>query len=158
MLLNWQSPTPGEAGRSTLDWNTASESGEERIEQGCTIVATASPARSGRRRHLAAPRGAFMRGRTVNAWLRKSFMAPRAVSPIRRGSRSHTAERTATPALVKSAVQKAKLGQDEELGTVRRLDEESRRLERFAKGPSVEAFIIDERARSYQYGGCSVFG
>jgi uncharacterized protein len=60
--------------------------------------------------------------------------------------------------LLKSAVQKAKLGQDEELGTVRRLDEESRRLERFAKGPSVEALIIDERARSYQYGGRSVFG
>jgi hypothetical protein len=38
---------------------------------------------------------------------------------------------------------------------VRRLDEESRRLERFAKGPSVEALIIDERARSYQR---SVFG
>jgi hypothetical protein len=55
MLLNWQSPTPGEAGRSTLDWNTASESGEERIEQGCTIVATASPA-SNRQGVLAAAR------------------------------------------------------------------------------------------------------
>ena len=50
--------------------------------------------------------------------------------------------------VLKSAVLKAKLGQDEELGAVRRLDEESRRLERFAKGPSVEAMIVDERARS----------
>ena len=60
--------------------------------------------------------------------------------------------------VLKSAVQKAKLGQDEELGAVRRLDEESRRLERFAKGPSVEAMIVDERARSQEYGGRSVFG
>jgi hypothetical protein len=60
--------------------------------------------------------------------------------------------------VLKSAVQKAKLGQDEELGAVRRLDEESRRLERFAKGPSVEALMAEERARSHEYGGRSVFG
>jgi uncharacterized protein len=60
--------------------------------------------------------------------------------------------------VLKSAVQKAKLGQDEELGAVRRLDEESRRLERFAKGPSVEALVSEERARSREYGGRSVFG
>jgi hypothetical protein len=60
--------------------------------------------------------------------------------------------------VLKSAVQKAKLGQDEELGAVRRLDEESRRLEHFAKGPSVEALISEERARSHEYGGRSVFG
>jgi hypothetical protein len=60
--------------------------------------------------------------------------------------------------VLKSAVQQAKLGKDEELGAVRRLDEESRRLERFAKGPSVEALIADERARSHEYGGRSVFG
>jgi hypothetical protein len=60
--------------------------------------------------------------------------------------------------VLKSAVQKAKLGQDEELGAVRRLDEESRRLENFAKGPSVEALISEERARSHEYGGRSVFG
>jgi hypothetical protein len=60
--------------------------------------------------------------------------------------------------VLKSAVQKAKLGQDEELGAVRRLDEESRRLEHFAKGPSVEAIITEERAHSHEYGGRSVFG
>jgi uncharacterized protein len=60
--------------------------------------------------------------------------------------------------VLKSAVQKAKLGQDEELGAVQRLDEESRRLEHFAKGPSVEALISEERVHSHQYGGRSVFG
>jgi uncharacterized protein len=55
-------------------------------------------------------------------------------------------------------MQKAKLGRDEELGAVRRLDEQSRRLEHFAKGPSVEAIITEERARSHEYGRRSVFG
>jgi hypothetical protein len=60
--------------------------------------------------------------------------------------------------VLKSAVKKAKLGQDDELGAVRRLDEESRRLEHFAKGPSVEALISEERAHSHEYRGRSVFG
>jgi hypothetical protein len=60
--------------------------------------------------------------------------------------------------VLKSAVQKAKLGQDEELGALKRLDDESRRLERAAKGPSVEALIAEERERSHAYGGRSVFG
>jgi uncharacterized protein len=60
--------------------------------------------------------------------------------------------------VLKSAVQKARLGQEDELGALKRLDEESRRLERFAKGPSVEALISEERARSHAYGGRSVFG
>jgi hypothetical protein len=63
-----------------------------------------------------------------------------------------------TVRMLKFAVQQAKLGQDEELGAVRRLDEESRRLEHFAKGPSVEALITEERAHSHEYGGRSVFG
>jgi hypothetical protein len=60
--------------------------------------------------------------------------------------------------VIKSAVQKAKLGQDEELGALKRLDEAARRLEHFAKGPSVEDLIAEERARSHEYGGRSVFG
>jgi uncharacterized protein len=63
-----------------------------------------------------------------------------------------------TVRVLKSAVQKAKLGQDEELAAVGRLDKESRRLERLANGPSVEALIDEERARSHEYGGRSVFG
>jgi hypothetical protein len=63
-----------------------------------------------------------------------------------------------TIAVLKSAVQKAKLGQGEELAALKRLDAEARRLERFASGPSVEALFAEERARSHGYGGRSVFG
>jgi hypothetical protein len=60
--------------------------------------------------------------------------------------------------VLKSAVQKANLGQDEELGALKRLDEGARRLERFANGPSVEGLIAEEQACSHEYGGRSVFG
>ena len=63
-----------------------------------------------------------------------------------------------TIGVLKSAVQKAKLGQSEELAAIKRLDEQARRLERHASGPSVEALFAEERARSHQYGGRSVFG
>ena len=58
----------------------------------------------------------------------------------------------------KSAVQKAKLGRDEELGALRRLDDQARALERHATGPVVGELIADERQRSHSYGGRSVFG
>jgi hypothetical protein len=57
-----------------------------------------------------------------------------------------------------SAVQKAKLGREEELAALKRLDEQARRLERVASGPSIEAMIADERERSASYAGRSVFG
>lgn len=60
--------------------------------------------------------------------------------------------------VLKIAVQKAKLGHSEELAAIRRLDEQARRLEQHTDGPSVEALFADERARSHQYGGRSVFG
>ena len=60
--------------------------------------------------------------------------------------------------VLKTAVQKAKLGQSEELAAIKRLDEQARQLERNATGPSVEAVFADERARSHEYGGRSVFG
>jgi uncharacterized protein len=63
-----------------------------------------------------------------------------------------------TIVVLKTAVQKAKLGQSEELAAIKRLDEQARRLERHASGPSVEALFTEERARSHQYGGRSVFG
>jgi hypothetical protein len=63
-----------------------------------------------------------------------------------------------TIAVMKQAVDAAKLGQDEKLAAIRRLDEQARRLERTATGPSVEALIAKERARSHDYGGRSVFG
>ncbi len=63
-----------------------------------------------------------------------------------------------TIAVMKSAIHRAKLGQTEELAAIRRLDAQSRQLEREAHGPSVEALIAQERAASHTYGGRSVFG
>jgi hypothetical protein len=60
--------------------------------------------------------------------------------------------------IMKSAVLKAKLGNEEELAAIRRLDAEARRLERAATGLSVPALIAAERASSHEYGGRSVFG
>jgi uncharacterized protein len=63
-----------------------------------------------------------------------------------------------TIAVLKSAVENAKLGNDERLDAIRRLDEQARRLERTATGPSLASFIGEERRRSHEYGGRSVFG
>jgi hypothetical protein len=63
-----------------------------------------------------------------------------------------------TIAVLKSAVQSAKLGREEELGALKRLDEQARLLERHATGPSVEQLIAEERGRSHSYDGRSVFG
>jgi len=60
--------------------------------------------------------------------------------------------------VLKSAVRNAKLGTDEELSALKRLDLQARRLERHATGPSVEALIAEERSRSHSYGGRSVLG
>jgi hypothetical protein len=63
-----------------------------------------------------------------------------------------------TIAVLKSAVAKAKLGRDEELAALKRLDAQTRLLERSVKGPTVEALIAQERRDSHAYGGRSVFG
>ncbi|TCR62524.1 DUF763 domain-containing protein [Bosea sp. BK604] len=60
--------------------------------------------------------------------------------------------------VMKSAVERAKLGNEERLEAIRRMDAETRRLERFASGPSLPAYIAEERRRSHEYGGRSVFG
>ena len=60
--------------------------------------------------------------------------------------------------VLKSAVQKAKLGGAEELSALKRLDEQARQLERHASGPPVQELIAQERQRSPTYGGRSVFG
>jgi uncharacterized protein len=43
--------------------------------------------------------------------------------------------------VLKSAVQQAKLGREEELGAIKRLDDQARELERHASGPSVPDLI-----------------
>jgi uncharacterized protein len=58
--------------------------------------------------------------------------------------------------VLKSAIQKAKLGRDEELAAIKRLDEQARLLERRASGPSVSDLIAEERERSQAYGGRTV--
>ena len=61
--------------------------------------------------------------------------------------------------VLKTAVQKAKLGQTETLAAIERLDKQARILEhQVTKGPSVEEILIHERKVSAQYGGRSVFG
>jgi uncharacterized protein len=60
--------------------------------------------------------------------------------------------------VMKSAVHHAKLGRAEEMQAMKRLDDQARRLERTATGPSFEAFVAGERGRSALLDGRSVFG
>jgi hypothetical protein len=60
--------------------------------------------------------------------------------------------------VLKSAVQKARLGRDEEMQALKRLDDQARALERTATGPSFDAFVARENERSPELGGRSVFG
>ena len=60
--------------------------------------------------------------------------------------------------VLKSAVASAKLGAEERLDAIRRLDQQARRLERHATGPSFSEFVAGEKQRSHEYGGRSVFG
>jgi hypothetical protein len=55
--------------------------------------------------------------------------------------------------VLKSAVQNARLGRDEELAAIKRLDQQTRKLERHVSGPSVEQLIAEERTHSESYGG-----
>jgi hypothetical protein len=60
--------------------------------------------------------------------------------------------------VLKSAVQSAKLGREEELAALKRLDDQARFVERHTSSPPVEALIAEERRLSHTYGGRSVFG
>jgi hypothetical protein len=60
--------------------------------------------------------------------------------------------------VLKGAVQQAKLGREEEMQALKRLDDQARRLERAVRGPSVGAFIATERAASPALDGRSVLG
>ncbi len=60
--------------------------------------------------------------------------------------------------VMKSGIEKAKLGRDETLQALQRLDAQARRLEAVASGPSLEAHIQKERAASPSHEGRSVFG
>jgi hypothetical protein len=60
--------------------------------------------------------------------------------------------------VLKSAVESAKLGRDETLDTLKRLDAQARTLEQTATGPSLDAIITGERSASPDLDGRSVFG
>jgi hypothetical protein len=63
-----------------------------------------------------------------------------------------------TIGVLKSALAKAKLGRDEELSALRRLDHQARQVEGLVSGPDTMAFIAREHANSPLFGGRSVFG
>ncbi|MCW5717419.1 MAG: DUF763 domain-containing protein [Bauldia sp.] len=63
-----------------------------------------------------------------------------------------------TIGVLKSAVGKARLGQRDELAALRRLDDQSRLMERTARGAPLPALIERERAESHRYGGMTVMG
>ncbi|MBS3648141.1 DUF763 domain-containing protein [Pseudaminobacter sp. 19-2017] len=60
--------------------------------------------------------------------------------------------------VLKSAVSKANLGREEELAALKRLDDRSRAMERYATGPSLKELVAGEMDQSHLLGGRSVFG
>jgi uncharacterized protein len=60
--------------------------------------------------------------------------------------------------VLKSAVRNAKLGREEELAALKRLDDQARLVDRHAPGLSVDALIAEERNLSHSYAGRSVYG
>lgn len=60
--------------------------------------------------------------------------------------------------VMKSAVQNGRLGHQEELLALHRLDEQARRLERYVTGPDLKEIIAGEFHRSHEFGGRSIFG
>ena len=60
--------------------------------------------------------------------------------------------------VMKSAVRKGRLGRDEELQALKRLDDQSRRLERYVTGPDLKEIVAGEFEKSALFGGRSVFG
>lgn len=63
--------------------------------------------------------------------------------------------------VMKRAVDTARIGRNDRLFAIRRLDDEARKIERSAKaldGPGLDEFLERERARSHEYGGKTVLG
>jgi hypothetical protein len=63
-----------------------------------------------------------------------------------------------TIGVLKSAVTKARLGRREELAALKRLDDQSRQMERYVTGPSLKEIVAGELDQSHLLGGRSVFG
>ena len=63
-----------------------------------------------------------------------------------------------TISVLKQAVAQARLGREEKLQALRRLDEQARRLEGAVSGAQLEVLIDEERDRSHEFGGRDVTG
>jgi hypothetical protein len=63
-----------------------------------------------------------------------------------------------TIGVLKSAVANARIGSSDKASALKRLDDQARKLEATAVGPSVEDLLEAERHNSKSYGGRSVFG
>ncbi|ARO27752.1 hypothetical protein TAL182_PE00200 (plasmid) [Rhizobium sp. TAL182] len=63
-----------------------------------------------------------------------------------------------TIGVMKSAVLKGRLGREEELQALKRLDDQSRQMERYVTGPDLKEIIAGEFRQSADFGGRSVFG
>jgi hypothetical protein len=59
---------------------------------------------------------------------------------------------------MKSAVEKGRLGRDEELAALKRLDDQARQMERYATGPDFGTIVRKEFDEAPLFGGRSVFG
>jgi len=60
--------------------------------------------------------------------------------------------------VLRSALDRAKLGQADRLAAVQRLDSQARALERVATGADFDTYLNAERARAHEYGGRTVLG
>ncbi|MFA4304818.1 DUF763 domain-containing protein, partial [Xanthomonas perforans] len=63
-----------------------------------------------------------------------------------------------TIGVLKQAMQQARLGNDERLQAIARLDAQARRLEASAQGPTVDDYIAQERRDAHRYGGGGAVG
>ena len=59
---------------------------------------------------------------------------------------------------MKSAVRKGRLGREEELQALKRLDGQARQLEHYVTGPDLKEIVAGEFRHSHEWGGRSVFG
>ncbi|CCF20689.1 conserved hypothetical protein [Pseudorhizobium banfieldiae] len=60
--------------------------------------------------------------------------------------------------VMKSAVSKGRMGREEELQALKRLDDQARRLEQYATGPDLKEIVAGEFRDSHALGGRSIFG
>ncbi len=63
-----------------------------------------------------------------------------------------------TLCVMRDAIEKAKLGNTERAGALKRLALQAQALERAATGPSFDGFVSEENRRSHEYGGRTVLG